>query len=429
MIHSIVLLPFVALVLNDAQAERVENNFSVTLTTSEPVSVDRVKGMTGPQRMYVFLNDTTTSKKSFPSVHGPIVAHARTRYTKLEIPTGPGGRCLEPVTVEATANGARLRARCNESAEPFVPAYVIGLAGVARTNINADTKSPPRSKAEETQLRQALVPPDNAGVSEEGKRNERKVDQALRVNEKTRIEATSSADLTVPHAAPSSKAPQSLSDKDTVSVPAVMPPGRVTASQSGVLTTSAASTEGGFSMILAVLVLAGLGIIAFLLARRRTANGRIIHILETASIGAKRSLVVAKISGRTMVLGVSEAGVTLLDSTCDPVKETDHAEINERDATFVDDELPLGRLAALRAKLVSAITGRKGTPAEDFMDNEVEALEPENKSEGGVLERLFSRHQEEKDEPETRFQDVLDDSYEDQQLRQKLASGMGGRVA
>ena len=62
---------------------------------------------------------------------------------------------------------------------------------------------------------------------------------------------------------------------------------------------------------LALLILAGLG---YWLARRRraTARERHIRILETATLGPKRSIVVARVGGETLVLGTSEAGITLL---------------------------------------------------------------------------------------------------------------------
>jgi flagellar biogenesis protein FliO len=74
------------------------------------------------------------------------------------------------------------------------------------------------------------------------------------------------------------------------------------------------SSSSTVSRVLAVLLLVGLGVAATIVSRRRAARTRIIRIVETASIGPRRSLVVACIGGRTMVFGVSEAGVSLLDA-------------------------------------------------------------------------------------------------------------------
>jgi flagellar biogenesis protein FliO len=66
------------------------------------------------------------------------------------------------------------------------------------------------------------------------------------------------------------------------------------------------------SIVPAVLVLAGLAIAALLLARRRRAGARIVQVLESAAIGPKRSIVVARVGDELLVLGSSEAGVQLL---------------------------------------------------------------------------------------------------------------------
>src|SRR5262249_24065065 len=65
--------------------------------------------------------------------------------------------------------------------------------------------------------------------------------------------------------------------------------------------------SGSSTFVLAGL-LAALGVGAFLYARRRQARTGFIKIVETASLGPKRSLVVAQVNGETLVLGSSEAG-------------------------------------------------------------------------------------------------------------------------
>jgi hypothetical protein len=66
--------------------------------------------------------------------------------------------------------------------------------------------------------------------------------------------------------------------------------------------------------ILAIVALAGLGLAAIVFLRRSTAPGRIIHVIERASIGSRRSLVVVQVGGRALLLAVSEAGMSLLDA-------------------------------------------------------------------------------------------------------------------
>ena len=70
------------------------------------------------------------------------------------------------------------------------------------------------------------------------------------------------------------------------------------------------SVSGG--SIAAGLLLAALAAAALVLARRRRNVPRLIEIVESASLGPKRSLVVARLGDEVLVLGSSEGGITLL---------------------------------------------------------------------------------------------------------------------
>src|SRR5439155_20269481 len=74
----------------------------------------------------------------------------------------------------------------------------------------------------------------------------------------------------------------------------------------------AKSSGGNGGMLLAGVLLAGLAFAAFHFTRRRAAASRYIQIVESASLGPKRSIVVARVGESTMILGSSEAGITLL---------------------------------------------------------------------------------------------------------------------
>jgi hypothetical protein len=60
------------------------------------------------------------------------------------------------------------------------------------------------------------------------------------------------------------------------------------------------------------LLLAALAAAALVLARRRRGAPRMIQIVETASLGPKRSLVVARVGDELLLLGSSEGGIALL---------------------------------------------------------------------------------------------------------------------
>ena len=78
--------------------------------------------------------------------------------------------------------------------------------------------------------------------------------------------------------------------------------------------TPRAAQPASGSVVLPGLVLLGLAAAALVLARRRRVAGgpRLVEVLESASLGPRRSLVVARVGEETLVLGVSEGGISLL---------------------------------------------------------------------------------------------------------------------
>jgi flagellar protein FliO/FliZ len=181
----------------------------------------------------------------------------------------------------------------------------------------------------------------------------------------------------------------------------------------------AKSSSSMLSTFLAAAILVGLAGAAFWFTRRRASRTRMIRIVETASIGPRRSLVVACIGGRTMVLGVSEAGVSLLDAPATPVSFPTVAEI-EKAPPREDPALNLRNMLLGKTQ---------ATTSED------------PKQEGSLLRRLFHRAETsfETDGRTRAFDEVLSEnlaaenftaeSFDDQELRRKLALGEGGRVA
>ncbi len=118
--------------------------------------------------------------------------------------------------------------------------------------------------------------------------------------------------------------------------------------------------------------LVGLAALAFTLKRRKQLRGGSITIVEAASLGEKRSLVIADVMGERLVLGVSEAGVTVLMNRPAPAAEP---------APFVLPAAPRAPSMGFFARL----KGRSPVPA---------------------------------------FDAALQESIEDQELRAKLAAGL-----
>ncbi|MBE2252108.1 MAG: flagellar biosynthetic protein FliO [Myxococcus sp.] len=126
--------------------------------------------------------------------------------------------------------------------------------------------------------------------------------------------------------------------------------------------------------------LAGLGALAFALTRRRAKTARSITLVESATLGPKRSLVIADVMGERLVLGVSEAGISVLSSRAAPQPEP---------APFI---IPMAERAPAPAS-----------------------------SEMGFFDRLLGRVPQVT--ASASFDDTLRDSLEDQELRAKLSLG------
>ncbi|MBI5070212.1 MAG: flagellar biosynthetic protein FliO [Deltaproteobacteria bacterium] len=144
---------------------------------------------------------------------------------------------------------------------------------------------------------------------------------------------------------------------------------------------STGSFAGGVAI--PALLLAGLGAAAFLVTRKRTQRTRLVEVLETQSLGTRRSLVVARLGDELLVLGASEAGIALLTTTPAPL--------------------------AARAPAQAQAPATEAAPADDR----------------GLLARLRLRPQR---SPAPVFDSLLTESMEDLELRRKLAVGQGGSV-
>jgi flagellar biogenesis protein FliO len=166
----------------------------------------------------------------------------------------------------------------------------------------------------------------------------------------------------------------------------------------------AGATHSGSSLVLAVVLLVAVGGGVLVLTRRRTRRPGLIQILETAAIGPKRALLVARVNGQTMVLGASEAGIALLGSL-------------------------EGKTEPQVAAVMGNLPAVKEQPDDSGPEVTIDApSEPEG--EMGVLSRLFGHRPKDSSERDAAaFRELLEESYEDQELRNKLAQGLSGKVS
>jgi flagellar biogenesis protein FliO len=189
--------------------------------------------------------------------------------------------------------------------------------------------------------------------------------------------------------------------------------------------------------LVALVLLCGLG-----LWRRRVRPGasRVVRILETASLGPKRSLIVAEVAGQRLVLGASEAGITLLESRASAPSaatlEAPPMTAPAPDAALVGAG-PVPSLAGEDARARAALVD-----ASDDL-GEITVEEPAPAGQAHVLARLFSGRRRPARQDFARLLrgaqvprpvEELEDSLEDRELRAKLAAGIpvvtrGGRAA
>jgi hypothetical protein len=276
--------------------------------------------------------------------------------------------------------------------------------------------------------------------------------------------------LPSPSPSPStSPAGSSASSPLSLATVAFAPPSASTSTS----TSAALGTDGQKSSLLAPAGgLAVLAVAAYLLARRRkgAAVDRHIQILETASLGPKRTLIMARIGGETLLLGTSEAGITLLKSGGSgaemfpssqlpislarqagaAVAPTDQGPADPFAAaeTFGEIDVPIvealadipeprgeqplatgnGR-AGFRsiegglASLFGRSAGGRRSPADAFSDafDDAPVVLAGASLPGGRDGRAVPRGS-------AGFDDILEDSIEDQELRQKLAAGLSARA-
>lgn len=406
MFTPVVFLPLAAVLINDVRAEVTEGALTVEISTSDAVAASDIRVATGGQhRLYVYLDDSAAKQSTFGEGAGAIVAHPRARYTKLEIPTAE--RCGEPIGVVRTSDGLRIRASCREASSAkgsaSTPARVAGSVNVERPLPDAPQSARTREVQSQSALRAALALPSEGSADDpsHGARPAAPTAKPALDPTKAKPVAVTKEEL---------QEPSKLTPSGQVDVEAPAE-GAATQDGAGSGIKGAGGEKSSSNLLttgLAAALLVGMGIVAFVFARKRGSRERVIRIVETASIGPRRSLVVASVGGRTMVLGVSEAGVSLLDSPASLP-----AAVGVPKATEAIAEAALG----LRSLALAPPEPATASPAEE-------------KHESSLLSRLFRRKPRESEGlGREDFEQLFAESMEDEELRRKLALGQSGRIA
>lgn len=142
-----------------------------------------------------------------------------------------------------------------------------------------------------------------------------------------------------------------------------MTPDATPVTQTAALTVATPDAPGFFSPgpVWGGLALAVLAVVAWVLTKRRVRVVRRLELVESMSLGPRRSLGLVRVDGRLLVVGVSEAGVQLLTSFDAPVAPAAAVEAVPSDVSSAPEALAFEQLLVestaeqeLRARLSAA---------------------------------------------------------------------------
>jgi len=416
---------------------------------------------------------------------GEIRAHRHPNEIELEVPI-VGNGCSGPVELEGTATGLTALVGCDD-AGPARAAHGRARAKVSATvaeggEVPAPAAKPTPTRASEKAALDALValPEDEPAPAAAPK--------------------VAAAPAKVPPAMVAAPAKAAILPTPTKAAapeptgPVATPPAKPLFLPTPAAEVSEAADRPSESsaprlraVSLPAVILAGLAIAAYIVARRRRVPKlKQIQILETASLGPKRSLVVARVGEETLVLGTSEAGITLLRTSGEGLTAALPTAMAASGVTAPVFNLGPGPAAVAQAAALpvavvasqpsramntfvartsvadggevasvaaSDLSGAARAHAEEMAQPLMEALadipEPEAREQAtpagpavkgvtfraieGGLASLFGGGRSSSATgagraTTARFDDILEDSLEDQELRRKLAAGLSARI-
>lgn len=415
--------------IESASAQLQEGRLAAEIVTTLPVFREDLRAKIDGRNLVLYVTGAVIpgSKKVYGEGQGAVRALARATYTKLEIPFPAGAACAgtpaialdETVIKVSLACGAGAAAptrvvRAEALAEKLMAAPAPTAAPVA-----AEPKreaAPEKVVAEKTVETKPVADKATDAVVIKGEALAAKTDVAVAKSE-PKTEAPK-AEAIVKNEAPVAKATR-VSD----------------VKEEPIAAGPRASGSSMPTMALGFLMVAGA--VAFMFWRKRKAqHAGLIRILETASLGPKRTIVVAEIDGEKMILGTSEAGISVLTPLSrlpSPFSETTRATMINMPPGFVEETTGTARRAD-QAALMAAGAASARMAAQAHTNKDV--VNEDN--EGGLLARLFRRQGSNNAVTETDhnlgnmeddFRDLLTDSIEDEDLRRRLQAGIGGRIS
>lgn len=406
--------------VSGAQAQLEDGQLVVEVTTSEPVEHEGVHTKLDGKTLSIYLDGARVegAKRSFAGSERVVNALPRANYAKLEVPLAPDLHCPGQPSISFEDAKVRVSLGCEVVSEAGV------LKSEAKAESTAETKAEtkPVTKAETKPAGWAAPP---VAVTAPPAHAHQASDEAAHTAKVATKPATpSTAKPTAPLASPAAekgteKAPAHETAGETTSAPtaSATETAKSAPARGGTAAEAPSAPSTGVSSWPFAMTLLLAGGAGYMFWRKRRQHGsNLIKILETASLGPKRALVIAEVNGEKMILGTSEAGISLLAPLAHPTG-----------AATTAGEL-VSRVSAL------ATNARSAEP--QAVEAPPAAPPAEDEGEGGILARLFRQNREaaasDEEGPSTMaedFRDLLEDSLEDEELRRRLQAGLGGRTS
>jgi flagellar biogenesis protein FliO len=411
MLMVLPVLPLLALsgyvTIDGVSADAVANKVTVSVATSAPVGTDdvRAKLAGGVLQLYLDEGHVHEGRHAYKSGGLAISIFKRTDYAKVEVPLAADLGCAGPVSVEASDKGFSASVSCAGASAPAAEEKPAVAAKVAASPTHAAPVAPVAPTPAAPEMHAAAPAPAPAPAPEA------KTNAVANANTQPAAPATPEA--------PASTSPTSAG------APAL---------------AFATSSSHGNAMMIPLLLLVAAGAGAFFVKRRQHQKTGMIQILETAQLGPKRQLVVARVNGETMILGSSEAGITCLTGTFRlPTEGTLSSFPNMAQMAHTQAAALAQMTMAAHAQAQAPAPAPVAPAAAQFVPFDPppapQSSGNEFVDEGGLLTRLFRARGQEK--PHENFENIelhefdnlLQESIADQELRRKLSSGLRGKVS
>ena len=413
-------LPLLALsgyvTIDGVSADAADGKVTVQVKTSGPVEAGDVRSKFAGGMMQLYLDGGhVKGARAFKSggLEGSVLKRAE--YAKVEVPLAAELGCGGAVAIAAGESGFSASIACKGAASS--PSEE--SASSTSTSTKAEAAAP--VKAEAAPVKAETAPVVAAKAEAPVKVEAEKVEAPVKVEAEKPTTSTTTTTSTTAEV----KAEQKVAEPIKAAAP-------VAAAAPAAAPIPAKS--GGSAMMFPALVLIGLGGAAYYFKKKQVKKTSMIQILETAQLGPKRQLVVAKVNGETMILGSSEAGITCLSGMFRLPQMGSEGTMSSIFAVPQMQQMAMAQMQQMAPAPAQVPAAQQQfhtfdpPPAAQGSGNEFV-------DEGGLLTRLFKargleKPQEKFDNIELHeFDNLLQESVADQELRRKLSAGHRGKVS